>query len=243
MDLNFTQICYQESNQQCKPSLVQLNKEATSYYLNQWLASLLTHICITRPRWVKISPLSDIVQRALRVWRYAPVGYNKLYGFLSWLSLKTMASWWRHQMEAFSALLALCAGNHRSPVNSPHKGQWRGALIFSLICAWINAWVNNREAGDYRRHRAPYDVIVIFSLQRYSISNKIYTWCRFALLEVWFNYSDVTMSAMTSQIIGVLTVYSTGCSGADQRKHQNSASLAFVGEFTGERWIPRTKGQ
>ena len=33
-------------------------------------------------------------------------------------------SWWRHQMETFSALLAICAGIHRSPVNSPHKGQW-----------------------------------------------------------------------------------------------------------------------
>ena len=55
---------------------------------------------------------------------------------------------WR-QMETFSALLALCAGNHRSPVNSRHKGQWRGALIFSLICARINAWENNREAGDF----------------------------------------------------------------------------------------------
>ena len=42
---------------------------------------------------------------------------------------------------------------HRSPVNSPHKGQWRGALMFSLICAWINGWVNHREAGDLRRHR------------------------------------------------------------------------------------------
>ena len=41
------------------------------------------------------------------------------------------------------------------------KGQWRGALIFSLICAWINAWVNNREAGNLRRHRAHYDVIVM----------------------------------------------------------------------------------
>ena len=38
-------------------------------------------------------------------------------------------------------------GIHRSPVNSPHKGQWRGAFMFSLICAWINAWANNREAG------------------------------------------------------------------------------------------------
>ena len=52
-------------------------------------------------------------------------------------------------------------GIHRSSVNSPHKGQWRGALMFSLICAWINDWVNNREAGDLRRHLAHCDVIVM----------------------------------------------------------------------------------
>ena len=55
-----------------------------------------------------------------------------------------------------STLLAICAG--KSPVNFPHKGQWREALMFSLICAWMNAWVNNREDGDFRRHRAHYDV-------------------------------------------------------------------------------------
>ena len=68
---------------------------------------------------------------------------------------------WRHQMEPFSALLVLCAGNSPIPVNSPHKSQWRGALMFSLICAWINNWVNNREAGDLRRHRGHYDVNVM----------------------------------------------------------------------------------
>ena len=54
-------------------------------------------------------------------------------------------------------------GIHLSPVNSPHKGQWRGALVFSLFCVWINGWVNNREAGDLRRYRAHYDVIVMIS--------------------------------------------------------------------------------
>ena len=54
-------------------------------------------------------------------------------------------------------------GIHRSPVNSPHKGQWRGALMFSLICTQINGWVNNGEAGDLRRHRAHCDVIVMAS--------------------------------------------------------------------------------
>ena len=51
---------------------------------------------------------------------------------------------------------------HRSPVNFPRKGQWRGALMFSLIYAWINDWVNNREAGDLRRQHGHYDVIVMF---------------------------------------------------------------------------------
>ena len=70
-------------------------------------------------------------------------------------------AWWRHQMETFSALLAICVGIHRSPVKSPHKGRWRGALMFSFIYAWINGWVNNREADDLIRRRAHYEVIVI----------------------------------------------------------------------------------
>ena len=66
---------------------------------------------------------------------------------------------WKH----FPRNRPFVRGIHRSPVNSPHKGQWRRALMFSLICVWINAWVNNREAGDLRRYRAHYDVIVMSS--------------------------------------------------------------------------------
>ena len=44
----------------------------------------------------------------------------------------------------------------------PHKGQWRGTLMFSLICVWINGWVNNGEAGDLRRYRAHYEAPVMF---------------------------------------------------------------------------------
>ena len=61
---------------------------------------------------------------------------------------------WKH----FPRYWPFVRGIHRSPVNSLHKGQWRGALMFSLICAWINGWINNREAGDLRRYPAHYDV-------------------------------------------------------------------------------------
>ena len=55
-------------------------------------------------------------------------------------------------------------GIHRSPVNYPHEGLWRRALMFSLICAWIEGWVNNRECGDLRRYRANYDVTVMYEI-------------------------------------------------------------------------------
>ena len=52
---------------------------------------------------------------------------------------------------------------HRSPVISTHKGQLRRALMFSLMNAWTNGWVNNRNACDLRRHRAHYYVTVMAS--------------------------------------------------------------------------------
>ena len=66
---------------------------------------------------------------------------------------------WKHVLRYWSFF----RGIHRSPVNSPHKGQWRGALMFSLICAWMNAGVNICEAGDLRCHLAHYDVTIMIS--------------------------------------------------------------------------------
>ena len=68
-------------------------------------------------------------------------------------------------------------GLHRSPVNSPHKGQWRGALMFFFI--WINGWVNNCEAGDLRRHRGHYDVtVMIFPRSGLRLAMCTSTWQR-----------------------------------------------------------------
>ena len=78
-------------------------------------------------------------------------------------------TWWRHEMETFSALLVLCTGIHLSQVNSLDEGQWTGTLMVALICAWINRWVNNREADDLRRHRAHYVVTVMITVWKQSV--------------------------------------------------------------------------
>ena len=57
------------------------------------------------------------------------------------------------------------------------------------------------------------------------------------------HYDDVIMTTMSSQITSLTVVYSAVYSDSDQRKHQSSASLAFVWGIHRDRWIPRTKGQ
>ena len=70
-------------------------------------------------------------------------------------------TWWHHQMETSSALLAICGGN--SPVTGefPTQRPVTQSLKFSLSCARINGWVSNCEAGDLRRHRTHYGVTVM----------------------------------------------------------------------------------
>ena len=224
-------------------------------------------------------------------------------------------SWWRHEMETFSALLAICAEN--SPVPGEFPAQRPVTRSFDvLICIWINGWVNSRDAGDLRDHRAHYDVIVMSSVHSAITSNatrvthpllikmaailadNIFKYifvkekfCFFIKISLKFvnkcpidnnptltrrigdkplfepidwriyaelgrdelnkcvspnlktHYIDVIMTTMASQITSLTVVYSTVYSDADQRKHQSSASLAFVWGIHRDRWIPRTKGQ
>ena len=92
---------------------------------------------LSRPKWYMLhGNFFDMYPRKNCNWRYNP-------------------SWWRHQMETFSKYWPFVR------VYSSHKGQWRGALMFSLICARINGWVNNRVAGDLRGYRAHYDFTVM----------------------------------------------------------------------------------
>ena len=90
---------------------------------------------------------------------------------------------WKHLPRYWPSVRRI----HRSPVNSPHKGQWRGALMFTLICCRINGWVNNREAGDLRRHHGHYDVIVIIVMclvERLNVSIRGLTVCLYGWVEL-----------------------------------------------------------
>ena len=148
------------------------------------LSALLTPFNgVTRQRWMDFPHSRPVLsfgvflmvclnkllnKRSRRQWfETHPEQGNKMLGksniISSWLTW-THYVWWRLQMETFPRYWPFVQGIHRSPVNSPHKGRWRGAFMFSLICAYINGWVNNGEAGDLRHHRAHYDVTVKWSI-------------------------------------------------------------------------------
>ena len=134
-----------------------------------------THICVTRPPWVNLQTwtidrlfhglLAHRPRQSFHADRAVKGGCQPLKSDgKSHRSRESTMHWyhddvikWKH----FPRYWPFVWGIHRSPVNSPHKGQWRGALMFTLI--W-HGWVNNRETSDLRRHRAYYDVIIMTGL-------------------------------------------------------------------------------
>ena len=118
---------------------------------------------------------------------------------------------WKH----FPRYWSFVRGIHRWPVNSPHKGQWRGALMFSLICAWNDGWVNTREAGDLRNHRAHYYVIVMdlrpirwFKLM--PIIAAIFT-TSCGRIEIWLCYTDRRMIRWLSTSLLIAGFFQEEC--------------------------------
>ena len=85
----------------------------------------------------------------------------------------------------------LC-GNSPVTGESPHKGQWRGALVFPLICVWTNSRAKTGNAGDLRRHRTHYNVI-----QMVNISSFL-RWCLSRSQQKTCQWSPVSVDAWTS---------------------------------------------
>ena len=120
----------------------------------------------------KMFPFDDVIMtmpNSISIWHrrlvvamlYYAGPYNTiLYSIWQWFGFWTHHDdviKWKH----FPRYWPFVRGIHQSPVNSPHKGQWRRALMFPLICVGINGWINNRKAGDLRRYCAHYDVSVM----------------------------------------------------------------------------------
>ena len=84
-----------------------------------------------------------------------------------------MATWWRHQMDTFSALPAICEGN--PPVIRGFPSQRPVTRMFSLVYAWTNDSANNRAAGDLRPHRAHYAATVMKQLTKDNPHTAVYT--------------------------------------------------------------------
>ena len=114
----------------------------------------------------------------------------------------------------------LCGGIHRSTVNSLHKGQWRGALMFSLICTWIDGWANNREAGDLRHHNTHYDVTVMWNRHNDTLQ--------------WRHKGRDSVSRLFTQSFIQTQI---------KENIKAPSHWPLCGEFTGDWWIPRTNGQ
>ena len=89
-------------------------------------------------------------------------------------------------------------GIHWSPVNSLHKGQWRRALMFSLICTRMNGWVNSREAGDLRSHRAHHDVIVMIIKDESVVFSNAYMEHQTKIKYYWKESSTYVKSSLFS---------------------------------------------
>ena len=100
------------------------------------------------------------------------------------------------------------ANDHRSPVDSPHKRQWRGALMFFFSCAWTNTWVNNRDAGDTRRHCAHYSVTVMacHQVELRERMRLIVNWAIWSKYQSNFNQIKVNITKMFSNAVDKMSI-------------------------------------
>ena len=124
----------------------------------------------------------------------------------------------RHQS---SASLAFVKGIHRWPVNSPHKGPvTRKMYPFDDIIMHSTSVVvysSVYSGADQRKHQSSASLAFLRGIPRLPVSSPH----KGSITRKMFPFDDIIMHSTS------VVVYSSVYSGADQRKHQSSASLAF----------------
>ena len=132
---------------------------------------------------------------------------------------------WKH----FPRYWPFVWGIHWSPVNSLHKGQWHGALMFSLICTGINNWVNIHEAGDFRCMRTHYDVtvmIVVYNTATIFINS---LWPDVA---IWLNKSKSALAQVWAWCWRHQAITWINVNSSSVRHHLKAISLPYF------EWLP-----
>ena len=104
--------------------------------------------------------ISNIVMLSAKWWQFCsdPNGFVFSVKLFVWRPLLFLNS-----LQKYVAHIIMAQYHDDIMMDSPQKGQWRRALMFSLICTWTDSWVNNRDTGDFKRLRAHYDVTVMIN--------------------------------------------------------------------------------
>ena len=150
---------------------------------------------------------------------------------------------WKHFLRYWSFV----RGIHRSPVDSPHKGRWRGALMFTLMNKRLSKQSRRRwfqtPSHSLWRHSNEMPLLPSIISQHRDGSRNPPSW-NIRTRSLLIHYNDVIMGTIASQIASLTIVYSTVYSNADRRKHsKRRVTGLWSPEFTGDRWIPPTNGQ
>ena len=144
---------------QCFAILNFFDDEVNSINKWIWTAVLFVWICFQYPE--ICNELNIWISRFISEhprWRHHANGMETLFALQT--LCEDVPSGFPSQ-NIFRVTIPFLGRIHRSPMDSLHKGQWRRALMFPLMCAWTISWGNNRDAGDLRRHRAHFDVTII----------------------------------------------------------------------------------
>ena len=108
------------------------------------------------------------------------------------------------------------------------KGQWRGALMVSLICAWTNGWVNNRDVGDLRCHRPHFDVTLLNEASKIPSLLKR-TWSKHPIKKPHWNGNDVILTKFSPlplpEVVNISLQAVTEVSS--RRRHNDEFKIRF----------------